>query len=40
MSWEDIKDHDDAIAFWNDIQQKEIDDLASELSDAIGEFGM
>jgi len=40
MSFEDIKDRDDAIAFWNDIQQKEIDDLASELSDAIGEFGM
>lgn len=40
MSFEDIKDRDDAIAFWNDIQKKEIDDLASELSDAIGEFGM
>jgi hypothetical protein len=40
MSFEEIKDRDDAIAFWNDIQQKEIDDLASELSDAIGEFGM
>lgn len=40
MSWEDIKDRDDAVAFWTDIQQKEIDDLASELSEAIGEFGM
>lgn len=40
MSFEEIKDRDDAIAFWNDIQQKEIDDLASELSGAIGEFGM
>lgn len=40
MSFEDIKDRDDAIAFWNDIQQKQIDDLASELSEAIGEFGM
>lgn len=40
MSLEEIKDRDDAIAFWNDIQQKEIDELASELSGAIGEFGM
>ena len=40
MSFEDIKDRDDAIAFWNDVQQREIDDLSSELSDAIGEFGM
>jgi len=40
MSLEDIKDRDDAIAFWNDIQQKEIDDLSSELSGTIGEFGM
>lgn len=40
MSFEDIKDRDDAIAFWNDIQQKQIDDLASELSEAIVEFGM
>lgn len=40
MSFEEIKDRNDAIAFWKDIQQKEIDELASELSGAIGEFGM
>lgn len=40
MTAEDIKDRDDALAFWNDIFDKEVDEKARELSEAIGEFGI
>lgn len=40
MTAEDIKERDDALAFWNDMFDKEVDEKARELSEAIGEFGM
>lgn len=40
MTAEDIKERDDAPAFWNDMFDKEVDEKAKELSEAIGEFGM
>lgn len=37
---EDIKEQDGALAFWNDMFDKEVDEKGRELSEAIGEFGM